>query len=305
MNIKNKIKKILKKIFSELYVKQDHLLLLTGKIYAQNIKKYKNIKSLEEVEFKVYSQWGDDGIIQYLVNKIDIPNKIFIEFGVQDYTESNTRFLLQNNNWSGLVMDGSEEAINFIKNDDIYWKYELIAKKAFITKDNINQLIEEYTKVKDIGLLSVDIDGNDYWVWEAIRCIEPRIVICEYNANFGSKKAMTVPYKDDFYRTSAHHSNLYFGASYKALILLGEKKGYSFIGCNSNGNNMFFVKQEFENYFASLDVTFVDSKFKEARDGNGELLNVSKEDLIKIIDEKNVYNLETNEVLAIKELELA
>jgi len=108
---------------------------------------------LNSLEYKVHSQWGDDGIIQYLVKYLDIDNKTFIEFGVEDYLESNTRFLLMNNNWSGLIMDGSENHISKIKNDDIYWKYELIAKRAFITAENINQLISEEEISGRIGLL--------------------------------------------------------------------------------------------------------------------------------------------------------
>ena len=97
-----------------------------------------NIASLDEVEFQVFSQRGEDGVIQYIINKIEIPNKVFVEFGVETYTESNTRFLLMNNNWSGLIIDGSKKNINFIKRDFIYWKYDITALESFITKDNIN-----------------------------------------------------------------------------------------------------------------------------------------------------------------------
>ena len=69
-------------------------------------------KDLNDYEFKVSSQWGEDGIIQHLINKIEIKNKVFFEFGVENYTESNTRFLLHNNNWKGLVIDGSVENIS-------------------------------------------------------------------------------------------------------------------------------------------------------------------------------------------------
>src|SRR5687768_12224968 len=80
-----------------------------GQIQTALNNQKQSIKNLDEVEFQVFSQWGDDGIIQYLVNKLDIPNKTFIEFGVEDYKESNTRFLLISNNWSGYVIDGSAE----------------------------------------------------------------------------------------------------------------------------------------------------------------------------------------------------
>ena len=88
-----------------------------GRIEARQNKRLKS-KKINDYEFKVSSQWGEDGIIQYLVDHINIENKIFIEFGVENYTESNTRFLLANNNWKGMVIDGSKENISFIKKRD-------------------------------------------------------------------------------------------------------------------------------------------------------------------------------------------
>jgi hypothetical protein len=191
---------------------------------AETNKRKIRIGSLEEVEFQVFSQRGEDGIIQYIINQLEIPNRIFIEFGVENYTESNTRFLLMNNHWEGLVIDGSKENIKFIKEDFIYWKYDITAYHAFITRDNINELIKNYTDIQDIGLLSVDVDGNDYWIWEAIEVVNPRVVVCEYNSAFGSSKNVSVPYAEDFERTKAHYSNLYFGASLGAFCYLAEKK---------------------------------------------------------------------------------
>src|SRR5688572_16835736 len=111
-----------------------------GQLQAQLNNQKSSINDLSEVEFQVFSQWGDDGIIQYLINKLDIQHKTFIEFGVEDYTESNTRFLLINNNWSGYVLDGSEANATYIKNDAVSWRYDLHSAAAFITKENINEL---------------------------------------------------------------------------------------------------------------------------------------------------------------------
>ena len=133
-----------------------------------------------ESEFRVFSQWGEDGIIQFLLQHVSIKQPLFIEFGVENYTESNTRFLLTNNQWSGIVIDGSDENIEYIKKDPIYWATNLKAVSAFITKDNINELITQNGITGDIGILSIDIDGNDYWVWQAIDCVSPSIIICEY-----------------------------------------------------------------------------------------------------------------------------
>ena len=253
------------------------------------------IKDIKKAEFKVFSQWGDDGIIQFLIEYLDIKPKTFIEFGVEDYIESNTRFLLVNNNWSGLVLDGSKKNIEKIKADPIYWRHDLIAECAFITTENINEIIQRNGFNGHVGILSIDIDGNDYWVWEAIECVDPSIVIIEYNAVFGDKRSISVPYRPDFQRTSAHYSNLYFGASLPALVDLGAKKGYHFIGCTSSGNNAYFIRMGLERDLSiqSIDKGFVQSKSRESRDKSGNLTYHSgnaRLDQIKgleVIDVKN------------------
>src|ERR1700722_1664225 len=161
---------------------------------------------LAGAEFRTFSQWGEDGILQHLLRHVAVSKRIFVEFGVENYTESNTRFLLLNNNWAGLIIDGSSKNIDFIKNDEIYWRHNLKAEHAFVTRETINDLIRRNGISGEIGLLSIDIDGNDYWVWEAIDVVLPSVVVVEYNARFGPHKAVTVPYDAGFVRSSAHHS---------------------------------------------------------------------------------------------------
>ncbi len=235
---------------------------------------------LSKNEFKVYSQWGEDGIIQFLLRHVAVSRKVFVEFGVQDYTESNTRFLLTKDNWSGLVLDGNQRDIDFIKQDPIYWRHNLKAVCAFITRDNINALLRENGLSGEIGLLSVDIDGNDYWVWERIDAVNPAIVIAEYNSRFGDKRSVTVPYDPEFVREKAHHSCAYYGASLPALVALGNKKGYAFVGSNSAGSNAFFVRRDLRP--PSLpELTaregYIARQFREARDEQGNLAHLSPE----------------------------
>ncbi|WP_243749227.1 hypothetical protein [Mucilaginibacter agri] len=250
------------------------------------------LQNIQLAEFKVFSQWGDDGIIQFLVNYLDIKTKTFIEFGVQDYTEANTRFLLMNNNWSGLIMDGSAENMERVRQDDLYWKYNLTALNAFITCENINDLIAQNGFKGEIGLLHVDIDGNDYWVWKAITGISPVIVIVEYNSIFGKDNAWTVPYKADFYRTKQHYSNLYFGASLPALCDMAEEKGYAFVGSNSHGNNAYFVRKDAVKDLKIVNATegYVLSQFREGRDKEGRLTYASGEARLNEIKGLEVFN---------------
>ena len=256
-----------------LETKMNDLLMLEAKQCIGKFKYDGVPANITEFEFKVFSQWGDDGIIQYLVNKLDITEKKFIEFGIENYRESNTRFLLMNNNWDGLVFDGSNKNITTVRSDDIFWRYNLKAECAFITAENINQLFEKNNFTGRVGLLHIDIDGNEYWIWKAIENVDADIVIMEYNMYFGSERAITIPYNPQFSVVNAHYSRIYFGASLAALNQLAEEKGYFFIGCNSAGNNAYFLNNRHKGKLNQLSVKdgFVMSKSRQTRNKTGEL----------------------------------
>jgi hypothetical protein len=259
---------------------------------------------LDEVEFKVFSQWGDDGIIQYLVRALDVRPETFIEFGVQSYRESNTRFLLEQDNWRGLIIEGDGAAVATIQADDIYWQHDLTAVPAFVRADNINAIFESHGFTGPIGILSIDIDGNDYWVWEAITVIDPVIVICEYRALFGPSRAVTIPYDPGFVRQVAHYSNLYYGASLAALARLAERKGYALVGSNSAGNNAYFVRRDRLGPLHPLDVrqAYRPARFREARDPSGNLTFLPPAEQLRLIAELPLYDLDTNTFIWVKDL---
>ena len=265
------------KIISEI----EKIKFQNGLILLENFQRKQSSKIID-YEFQVFSQWGEDGIISYLVNNLDIENNFFIEFGVGNYLESNTRFLLKKFNWSGLIIDSSQKNINYIKKDKIYWQHNINALCEFVSRENINKIFLENVSQKNIGLLSIDIDGNDYWVWKAISTIDPSIVVIEYNSILGSSKNYTVPYNKNFERNKAHYSNLYYGASLPALVKLGKEKGYALVTCNSAGNNAFFVKKNLLNDKVkelSIKEAFQERKFRESRDKKNNLtfLNSAEE----------------------------
>jgi hypothetical protein len=300
--LKNKILNFLK--INHFKKEQEEIKILLGNL-NNKINSINQPKDLKDIEFKVFSQFGDDGIIQYLIEKIDIPNeyKNFIEFGVENYTESNTRYLLFNNNWSGLIMDSSRKNVNEIINSNYYWKFDLEVICEFINRDNINELITKSRIDKRIGLLSIDIDGNDYWVWEKIDVIEPIIVIVEFNSNFGFEHKISIPYDKKFERNKAHYSNLYWGTSLKALKYLSKIKGYSFVCTNSSGNNAYFVKSsEYKKINLNLNKIFYESKFRESRNKKGEKNYLSNNKKIKEIMDLEVVDVETKEKKLIKTL---
>jgi hypothetical protein len=249
----------------------------------------------------VFSQWDEDGIIQYLTQKIPIENKTFIEFGVESYEESNTRFLLLQDHWQGMVLDACEQDIQYIQTDRIYWEYDLQAKSAWITQANVDSLMESAGFAEDVGLLSIDIDGNEYWIWEAIRSIRPSLVIVEYNSVFGLQP-VSIPYREDFGRTAAHNSNLYYGCSLASLHHLAAAKGYLLLGSNIWGHNAFFVRSDVAGEFKGLSPqqAYVHSKFREARGPDGKLTYARGADRLKLIEHLPVVNVMTGQTAALK-----
>lgn len=238
-------------------------------------------------ELKIFSQFGEDGIIDFLVKKTEIKSKYFIEFGVEDYNESNTKFLLEARNWAGEIYETNKEHINNIKNQDLYWRYNLNVKNVFVTKKNINLLVKNFLEknnINQLGLLSIDIDGVDYWIWKELTVTNPEIVIIEYNARLGYEKSIVVPYEENFQRLKKHHSSIYFGASLNALYKLGIEKGYSLVGTNLNGSNAFFIKKDLIKKSGLLELKplecFNINSFNELRSKSGSLLerNVKMED---------------------------
>src|SRR3990172_1008296 len=280
------------------------LKLLMGKTLANQVKQHGIYDDIQDAEFSVFSQFGDDGIIQYLVHQIKPNNQTFIEFGTQNYRESNTRFLLMNNNWKGLIIEGDSSCVEFVKQEQMYWKYDLTAVNHFIDKDNINQIFVENGFGGEIGLLSIDIDGNDYWIWESINTVNPVIVVAEYNSVFGPDYAVTVPYDPTFDRTNAHHSNLYWGCSLKALYLLAERKGYVFAGTNSNGNNAHFIRKDKVGNLPSIGIQigYTESRFRESRDRQGNLTYLSGSDRLRMIKDMKVHNVESDTLETIESL---
>jgi hypothetical protein len=279
----------------------DEAKMLAARSLIRDLRHGNATGGLQEFEFRVFSQFGDDGIIQYLIHHARVREDRFVEFGVEDYTESNTRFLLMNDNWKGLVMDAGAANIDRVRRDPLYWRYDLTAVQTFVTGENINGLLTESGFTGQIGLLSIDIDGNDYWVWERIDAIDPIIVVVEYNSVFGGARALVVPYDPGFRRTKAHHSNLYWGCSLRALCLLAEQKGYAFVGCNSSGNNAYFVKRARLNGLRTITPQqgFVLSRFRDSRDEAGALTFVGGEERVRLIGHLPVLDVERGVVLSL------
>jgi hypothetical protein len=264
----------------------DQLLEAIGRIEARQVDAIPS-RALEDREFTVFSQAGEDGIIHHLVRTVRPGRKVFVEFGVENYRQANTRFLALNDGWSGLVMDSDALSVQQIRSDPIYWRCNIKAVHAFATRENINDLLTEHGVTGEIGLLSIDIDGNDYWVWDAVDVVQPAIVVIEYNFRFGPDRSVTIPYDPAFDRRAAHPSRIYFGASLRALTGLGERKGYAFVGCNRFGVNAFFVRGDLLPDGVkrrTVHEGYVAGQVREATDETGRLLYLTRVEEDAILD---------------------
>lgn len=201
---------------------------------------------LTNFETKVFSQNGEDGILQYLFHEIGTATKRFVEFGVEDGRECNSAYLAIDRDWEGLLLDGSQANVNkgraFYRAMMPHRPTAVRFEQAWITRENINELIRTHGWT-EIDLLSIDVDGNDYWIWEAIDVVSPRVVVVEFNASFGLRP-VTVPYDPTFVRWEKHSSGYYHGASLTALNVLAQRRGYTLVGCESTGVNAFFVRDD-------------------------------------------------------------
>jgi hypothetical protein len=309
--VKKNLKKVLKPVKSWLtgdaYAQIGIGNQLLGRMASQQVRAMPVLQSLRDAEFKVSSQWGEDGIIDWLVERAQIPPRLqtFVEFGVETYREANTRFLLQNRNWRGLILDGDPAMVEAVRKD-LFWGYDLTARAAFITRENINDLIREGGFSGEIGLLSIDLDGNDYWVWEAMEAVQPVIVVCEYNAVFGDVYPISTPYDPQFNRTRAHYSNLYFGASIAALRRLAERKGYRFAGTTSAANDSFFVREDYAQRFLEGSLRQIEalpSLVRDSRDRSGQLNFIGGMERLKHLADLPVVNVATQESVRLGDLD--
>jgi hypothetical protein len=189
---------------------------------------FSRIDNVNQFEASIYSQNGEDGILWAIFNKIGTTNKFCVEFGVQDGRECNTRLLREKRGWTGLLMDPSDQNPPSIK-------------KEFITTENINELFRKYSVPEHFDLLSIDIDGNDYWIWKALAPnYSPRVVVIEYNSKISPSLSKTIRYEPYFQWDLTD----YYGASLLALTNLAQLKGYALAGCDRRGVNAFFVRND-------------------------------------------------------------
>jgi len=201
------------------------------------------VPSIYEVGFRQYSQFEEDGILLFLCAVIRPKRKVVLELCCGIGSESNTANLIVNHGWSGVLVDGNPgnavRTAEFYRNNPDTFYFQPVVCCDWITAENVNEIVKNAGLSGEIGLLSLDMDGMDYWIFRALSVVNPEILVCEVNPCIPPSETVTIPYQPNFKR-----SDEYFGASLSAMTILAAKKNYRLVGTNRYGINAFFVRRD-------------------------------------------------------------
>lgn len=269
---------------------------------------HSKVKNLWDAEVKVYSQWGEDGILDYICEIIALAKPRFLEIGAGNFLECNSRFIAEFRNASVVAVDARADLLSAPLHS-LKWKNHIELVHEWITPDNINNIIElAEQKMNSVDIFSLDLDGNDYWILERANLSQVKVVVVEYNALFGSTHEVTVPRNDRFERHKEHASGLYYGASLKAFVELLKLKGFVFIGTNRSCVNAFFIKKNLRSKFKTLKMQnldkYVDSTIRESRDSFGKLSFLAGIDRNIVIESLPLWNVASQVMVKVRDVSL-
>jgi hypothetical protein len=240
-NIQEKIPWVRRLNRLQRYVQQ--LVRLEQEAYVADLlrqEKYQDARHLARHEFQVCSQNGEDGILAEIFRRIGTHHKTFVEIGTGSGLENNTALLLSQG-WRGIWIEGNDKSArrirqrfaSFLKNGTL----KLVAR--MVNRDDVEHVLRQAGVADEIDLLSIDVDYNTYWIWEAMAHLRSRVAVIEYNASFPPWVDWMVPYDPN----GSWDGSFCFGASLKALELLGRRRNMNLVGCDLHGANAFFVSQ--------------------------------------------------------------
>jgi hypothetical protein len=195
-------------------------------------------RDLSGFELRGYSQNGEDGVLAEILRRVGAPTQFFVEFGIESGVEGNCVYLSDVARWSGLFMEADDQMYRMLER-----KYAphpgVRTQQALVTPQNIEDLLRAGEVPLEPDVVSIDVDGSDYWVWEAIEQYRPRVLIIEYNSALDPHRRLVQP-KD----AGAWDGTDYFGASLGAIRSLGERKGYRLVHTELAGSNAFLVRED-------------------------------------------------------------
>jgi hypothetical protein len=214
--------------------------------YQDLLRQSKPLPRLDEVGFRAFSQFDEDGILLYLFSLLGVAHKASVEICAGVGYECNTANLIINHAWDGLLVDGDTENVRiarafYARYPDTFWRMPTILH-TWVDAETINDRISENGFSGEIDLLSLDMDGVDFWIWKAITCVAPRVVVLEFNDCIPADVSVTVSYDRCF--VCSEEKPGYLNASLAAWVKLGREKGYRLVGINRNALNAFFVRDD-------------------------------------------------------------
>jgi hypothetical protein len=274
---------MIKKVINFMYAIRDRqrIIINLTKGATSMVARIIDLKKPQTWEFSGFSQNGEDGILDVLRNNLCRSNKYFIEIGSADGIDNNSAWLVIVAKYKGIMIDGNLTLINRAKRMVSQYSLGLKCIHMFVNKESAKEILNQ-SQFSDPDILSLDIDGNDYYIANALFDIgfRPKIFVVEYNSVFGPVDSKTIPYKDNFVFTEAHSSNLYYGVSITAWRKFFQEKGYKFVTVDNNGVNAFFVDPvHFEDKFLSniASIDFVENqlqffKFRQNFEGQYKLI---------------------------------
>jgi len=305
------IRPSIKRIIKDFIRKQlsGHLAFDTSELRLQlgighllaNRSNYKSMRNLWDAEVSVFSQWGEDGIIDFLLQSIDLSKPRLFEIGAGDFSQCNSRFTLQFRNCSAYLVDSNSDLKENLSKYLPAWKSTSNSESLFVTPKNVQDLFHRAKAfMGGVDVLSLDVDSVDYWIARQIPLEEVKIAIFEYNPIFGAEKSITVPETEVRSRFEIHPTGLIFGASIRAWINLMNSKGFTFVGSNRVGNNAFFVNSSLSpkvqiNLPSTSDLyPFVDWRIRDARNRTGTFDFKSPIEIDQILAQMPLWDLEKN-----------
>lgn len=234
-------------LFNEIAATNQGVQQMLHHTYHQLRSQHDLLKQIGNAGLRCFSQSDEDGLLLYIFSLIGTTNKRIVEICAGDGIECNACNLIINHGWSGLLFDGNEQNIAtgrsfYGRRRDTYSRPPTLVQ-AWVTAENVNTLVSDHQFTGEIDLLSLDLDGMDYWIWKALTCIRPRVVVLEFTALWGPYQAVTLPYKPDF-RINWEREPWCHGASLPAFVRLGKERGYRLVGTNRFGFNAFFLRND-------------------------------------------------------------
>lgn len=218
--------------------------------YRQEIRNgIRPFDAIHEAGFRCYSEFEEDGILLYVLAAIGMTTRRIVEIGCGHGAESMSTNLILNHGYKGYLFDGSasnvESAITYYESKKDCKLIRPEIRQAWITRENVNDELRSAGAVGEVDVFSLDIDGIDWHIWNAIEAIQPRLCVFETNDYIPDELSLTIPYSPDFdYRALPEHQQDFRSVSLLAMSRLSASKGYRLIGAHKHGFNAFFLRQD-------------------------------------------------------------